>query len=502
MKQTVLFLSFLSLLFLGSCASDDSLTEFTPDPEPKVPTIPFMGTITTGDEPSAVAQAVSAPDSRYKALSDQGNTLKATWEVGDEMALIVSGQLCKATVTEVNENKANISADVPATVTDGTEARVIYPYSAVDASTLDVKTDLLAEQDGTLETIARDFDVCAGTGTLSISDSKACLTEDVTMAEQFCIWRLATQYNGSALNISKLKIEQGGESYIVNLSSEASSGIYVALKPAAATAHNFHVLTSNGAHYLKNYSSVTLAAQKFYRSTVSLEFDEFWFVFTDYYMWDAKEWYWYGKETFPTRNNARGSGYPTSEDPDRWANSTAVGPANSHANNSSASNSAQDMPCYNAMQWYLSEDVYYDNETVWTLCAGSFGADTYTGGIWLKKWDKISNKPNNSTIFDCPSPPATTYSMPSYSKTLIEGKPSNIDDYFFLPALGNMISGYLYQVGMTGEYWMSSLYPNGGTNYGAVKLEFNNASGAGFNYTSIARGCIAGHRPDGSNWFK
>ena len=186
-------------MFLGSCASDDALTEQTQDPEPDVPTIPFTGTITTGNGPSAVAQALTADDGPFHALSDEGTTLKATWEVGDELALIVNGTLCKATVSEVTGNKAYISASVPATVSDGAEARLIYPYTAVNESTLEVKAGLLSEQDGTLATIAKELDVCKGSGTLSVANNTAKLKADVTMLEQYCIWRFATQCNGSAL---------------------------------------------------------------------------------------------------------------------------------------------------------------------------------------------------------------------------------------------------------------------------------------------------------------
>ena len=497
MKHSLLFLSLLSLLFLGSCASDDALTEQTQDPEPDVPTIPFTGTITSGNGPSAVAQALVADDGPFHALSDEGTTLKATWEVGDELALIVNSTLCKATVSEVDGNKAYISASVPATVSDGAEARFIYPYTAVDAGTLEVKADLLSEQDGTLATIAKNLDVCKGSGVLSVANGTAKLKADVTMAEQYCIWRLATQYNGSALSITKLTIAQGSDTYTVNLSSAASSGIYVALKPAASTAYTFRGFpTIDGAAYKKDYASVTLAAQMFYRSTLNLDFDEFWFPFS-HYTWDAKQWYWYPQSmmpssttTYPTVNYQSSDGFPTAADPDRWYNTITAIAAHQASNSACRSDgSARNMPCYNALTWYLTDNVYWDNTTVWYL-----GGDSYQGGIWLKKWDNISGKPSGASITNCASASGTTGKVPTI------GKPSNTADYFFLPALGIHTYGMLFGLGTGCHYCSSS--PTTRRDDVDYSLDYDSVYGGIEAYGGRENADVAGSRPDGSPWFK
>ena len=502
MKHSLLFLSLLNLLFLGSRASDDALTEQTQDPEPDGPTIPFTGTITTGDGPSAVAQALVADGGPFYALSDEGTTLKATWEVGDELALIVSNTLCKATVSEVTDNKAYISASVPATVADGAEARLIYPYSAVDAETLEVKSDLLAEQDGSLATIAKNLDVCKGSGVLSVAGGAAKLKADVTMLEQYCIWRLATQCNGSALPIDLLTIKQGEVQYTITPSSGTSSGIYVVLSPSSAAEYTFKarpIPSLRGEDKVivltKTVSSLSLAAQKFYRSTLNFEAEVFTF---SHYTWDAKQWYWYpqamtpsSSTTYPTVNYQSSDGYPTDADPDRWYN-TITGTYAHQANNSAcrADGSARNMPCYNAMTWYLSDDVYWDEETTVWILGGLF----YDGGLWLKRWDKISGKPSDASITSCSSARSPTF------KSLTIGKPSNTADYFFLPAMGYYGVGQLNRVGKHGYYWSSSPDADGTSDAyylnflrGLVYVRHNSARDAGF---------VAGGRPDGSNWFK
>ena len=512
MKHSLLFLSLLSLLFLGSCASDDALTEQTQDPEPDVPTIPFTGTITSGNEPSAVAQALVADDGPFHALSDEGTTLKATWEVGDELALIVNSTLCKATVSEVNGNKANISANVPATVADGAEARFIYPYAAVDTETLEVKEDLLSEQDGSLATIAKNLDVCKGSGVLSVANGTAKLKADVTMAEQYCIWRLATQCNSSALPIDLLTIKQGEVQYTITPSSGTSSGIYVVLAPSSAAEYTFKarpIPSLRGEDKVivltKTVSNLSLAAQKFYRSTLNFEAEVFTF---SHYMWDAKQWYWYpqamtpsSSTTYPTSNSTTPppigpkdksyNGSPTSSDPDRWFN-TITGTDAHKADNSAcrSDGSARNMPCYNAMTWYLSDDVYWDEETTVWILGGLF----YDGGLWLKRWDKISGKPSDASITSCSSASSTTGKVPTI------GKPSNTADYFFLPALGIHTYGMLFGLGTGCNYCSSS--PTTRRDDVDYSLYYDSVYGGIEAYGGRENADVAGSRPDGSPWFK
>ena len=506
MKHSLLFLSLLSLLFLGSCASDDALTEQTQDPEPDVPTIPFTGTITTGNGPSAVAQALTADDGPFHALSDEGTTLKATWEVGDELALIVNGTLCKATVSEVTGNKAYISASVPATVSDGAEARLIYPYTAVNESTLEVKAGLLSEQDGTLATIAKELDVCKGSGTLSVANNTAKLKADVTMLEQYCIWRFATQCNGSALPIDQLTIKQGDEVYysIYLPSSGTSSGIYVVLSPSSAAEYTFtaapiqSLCAEDNIVLTKTVSNLSLAAQKFYRSTLNFEVEVFTF---SHYTWDAKQWYWYPQSmtpssstTYPTVNEERRNGYPTDADPDRWYNTIYGGTDAYKANNSAcrADGSARNMPCFNAMTWYLSDDVYWDEGNAWIL-----GGLFYNSGLWVKRWDKISGKPSGASITSCSSASTTTVRRSTV------GRPSNTADYFFLPALGRyQQDGMLYGLGSEGYYWPSS--PSHMLGNATCVLFFYGYDSFLSWGTQFSRdyGYVAGSRPGGIPWFQ
>ena len=241
----------------------------------------------------------------------------------------------------------------------------------------------------------------------------------------------------------------------------------------------------------KTVSSREFLENKYYTigHTLNVEVPEFVFYFPDtYYMWDAQKWYWYGQETYPTIVGTAYSPYPRrpEEDPLRWYN-TIVGTEAHKATNSAAKYSAKNMPCYNALTWYVKNgDPHFDNTTEWSL-----GGVKQRGGLWLKKWSKISGKPAGASITNCSSASGTT------TNTVTNGKPSNTADYFFLPGLGNYNSGVLNGVG-EGCYWSSS--PNAGST--ACYLYFR--IGGVYVYADYMRnaGYVAGSRPGGAQWFQ
>ncbi len=499
----------MSLLFLGSCASDDALSELTPEPKPETPTIPFTGTISFGDNPSAVIQAAMAdPSPRFKALSDEEVKVEATWEVGDEMALVIDGTVTKATVSEVKDGKAYISARVVSTVSDGADARFIYPYTAVDLNTGQVKENLLAEQDGKLETIAKQFDVCEGSGKLSVTGGAAVVEEDITMLEKFSIMRFETRLanDKSPLNITKMYIEQGDDTYTVNLASAAYQQIYVVIKPQTQTLTVRGLPDPDGVAYIKSAQNANIQAMKFYRSTLYMTIDEMWFIFPNtYYQWDAKEWCFYGEANYPKEFGTPMTGYnytPTVLNPnhdDVRSYNPATGDDTNLGNNAVAQYSAKDMPCANAVTWYImAGNPYIDNTTVYYL-----GGKKYTGGVWFKKWNKIESKPAGSTITSC-AEPHPQFVMPSTGnngRTTVyvtrNGVPANTDDYFFLPDLSNYNTSRFNT--QRGVYWTSSVKEHPGMAYLFLRL----MSGLQLSQNdSKDAGAVSGHRHDGSAWFK
>ena len=181
----------------------------------------------------------------------------------------------------------------------------------------------------------------------------------------------------------------------------------------------------------------------------------------NYYMWDAKENYWFGHEwnaaapQQPTTEYATCKNWPNPGEP-RWY----------HAGEGSFEASVNPLftklPNANEMGWYvLRGDAHWDNSTQWT----AFGT-TYTGGVWLKKLSVIAQE-NGKALADLKNadPNGTnllTTGNAFYSNSINKlGKPadSEIDKYFFLPALGWYNDGEFEHFVSGGRYWSSSAYP-------------------------------------------
>ena len=175
-------------------------------------------------------------------------------------------------------------------------------------------------------------------------------------------------------------------------------------------------------------------------------------------MWDAKENYWFGHEWDskapwqPTTDGARNNNYPESNaDGNRWYHENS-GPLDNLVNPLFS-----ELPNANEVAWYVMKgNAHWDERTRWK----AFGKP-HTGGVWLKKLSVIA-KENNKQLADLKlkNPEGidmrTTYKY--YAVVPIPGKPNDreIDDYFFLPALGAYKYGKFWNVGYLGDYWTSS----------------------------------------------
>ncbi len=215
----------------------------------------------------------------------------------------------------------------------------------------------------------------------------------------------------------------------------------------------------------KKYDSRNFEANKIYDIPVSLGKRLFVYGGHNYYMWDAKENYWFGHEWDstdpwqPTTKDARNENYPKSNaDASRWYHE-GNGPFEASVNPLFSK-----LPNANEMAWYVMKgDPHWDNSTKWE----AFG-EVHTGGIWLKKLSVIARE-NNKQLADLKLKNhegvdmRTTYK--DYTISPISGKPkdSEISKYFFLPALGSYALGRLHQLGSWGNYWSSSAY----TRYGS-----------------------------------
>lgn len=274
------------------------------------------------------------------------------------------------------------------------------------------------------------------------------------------------------------------------------NSLYAVIAPGSHVLHVkytvFDTKTNKEKRIIKDYQTHNFVANKICDIPVCLGSADFYSGY-NYYMWDAAKNYWYGHEWDtsdiwqPTETDIYPPFYPQSKDDagDRWYHE-GVGPLE-------ASNTLfKKLPNANEMAWYiLMGGALWDETKQWK----AFGT-THTGGIWLKKLSVIANEngrncdelkeldPNNRDL-------RTNDVDQLPYKLALEGKPTDreINNYFFLPALGNYDKGSLESfANVIGLYWSSSV-PND-DRMSAYSMYF----GKGFvmlQRTDRSHGCVA-----------
>ena len=217
----------------------------------------------------------------------------------------------------------------------------------------------------------------------------------------------------------------------------------------------------------KTYPSVTFTAGRNKKVKTDLQVTEY--PGNDYYQWDAQLHYWAGYEwngtnkTQPTINGASNTAdgpkstvYVSAHTPrdfndvmaytDPTGVAPAVLPATSHF---------QACPNINELLWYAQNGKpHWDNTILWSTMA-----HLYKGGMWFKKKSKISGYSANHDANGIDYTRSTSIASHT-NTTIITGKPSNLNDYFYLPALGYYDKCWLTGVGSVGAYWSTTPIPN------------------------------------------
>ena len=217
----------------------------------------------------------------------------------------------------------------------------------------------------------------------------------------------------------------------------------------------------------KTYPSVTFDAGK--NTPVRADLKVKIYPGNQYYLWDAQQHYWAGYEwdgsnpKQPTLNGQQNSADAPQSTPTTSAHTprdfndilgyndpTGTAPA------VSASHSAVNAPNVNEMLWYAEKgNPHWDNKHLWATMG-----HLYVGGMWIKKQSVIATE-NSKTILQLKekSPDGTDYTRSYYTSSrdfynILQGQPTNINDYFYLPALGVYWSG-TFIMGY-GNYWSST----------------------------------------------
>ncbi|MBP5518145.1 MAG: DUF1566 domain-containing protein [Bacteroidales bacterium] len=256
MKKTVFGIATL-LLALSACNKIETIDQ----PVGMADGIPFSATVSLGDNAAT------------KALAENGSTITASWAEGEKVALIHNGVSDEMTVSSVSGGSATISGTITGTPADGDAVTIIYPSSAADGTTGNIKADLLYAQNGLLTgegSIAEKYDARKGTGTLKV-DGTATLGGSVSLTNQFAIFKFTVRgADGTTVISAKpLTVTIGTQDYVITPAA-ATDVLYAALPAVSGEKVSFDATDGSDRTYTCAKLSVSFAAGSYYQSTLKM----------------------------------------------------------------------------------------------------------------------------------------------------------------------------------------------------------------------------------------
>lgn len=298
--------------------------------------------------------------------------------------------------------------------------------------------------------IASTYTLNASTGTLQSVSTGAAADKEII---------LSTKGSGAYANGFPLKTASD---------NVAINGAYMVIKPGTHTLKVRYwlkdVSTGTEGTVTKAFKAFNYDVNNYYDIDGNLNIRDY--DGDHYYMWDAQNQYWYGYEWTkhlpgntgqPTLNLKSSPNYPQSNsDVSRWYHE------GSGSGRFDATQSCAGLPNVNEMSWYAAKgDPRWDADELWTTMG-----HLYKGGMWFKKKANISGYNPNTAVDGSDWRITNKYQNWSVSYTL----PSAADagNYFYLPALGFYEFGYLFNVGIYGNYWSSSAAPGDSDRAGSL----------------------------------
>ena len=259
MKKTMKYFSMAALALVGavmtSCSNSSDFEETLTQPQPA-----------SGDKVETLTASVSMAGGETRALTDDG---VKTFAVRDKIAVVyknTSGETVKAESEELeagditNEGK---SANFTVTLTNADKTQnVTYIYPAAMAnSDGTINYNALAEQDGTLATLASDLDYCEYSGAWSGSNLP---TGDMSNQLVVCAYTLKNSDGSDDItsNVTTMTVSDGTNVYIVNRTA-AAGPIYVAIQPTDNKNIKYTAIASSKV-YTKNVTGKTYTNGKWY----------------------------------------------------------------------------------------------------------------------------------------------------------------------------------------------------------------------------------------------
>ena len=255
MKKTMRFLSMVALALVGAvmtgCSSDDNSISEPQQPETKSNVVTLTTTVSLDGDAAGT-----------RALTGEG---VKTFATGETMALVYKNtnnetvKAVSAALTESNITNEGQSATFTFTlVNPSTSENVTYIYPAAMAKDDgSVNYDALASQNGTLATLASNFDFCTKSGAW-VGDNLPSLTLENQLAILAITLKNAGGSSDITSSITSLTLSDG--TYTYNVSRSAAAGpIYVAIRPTSSA--NIDITATDGTkNYTKTLTGKTYAA--------------------------------------------------------------------------------------------------------------------------------------------------------------------------------------------------------------------------------------------------
>ena len=214
-----------------------------------------------------------------RALTENGSGISAAWAVGEKVALVHNGVNDEMEVESVSDGVATISGTITGDPTDGDAVTVIYPSSAADGTTGNVKDDVLIGQDGTLTgtggtSISEKYDVRKSSGALlEVVSGTASLKGNVSLTSQIAIWKLTLQCGGAALSAKSLSVKDASDNLLASATLASAGSVFYVAIPAMTSVK---ITAVSGAKiYTYSKASVSINTGKYYQSTVNLTQKEY-----------------------------------------------------------------------------------------------------------------------------------------------------------------------------------------------------------------------------------
>jgi len=250
----------LLTLVMAGCSSDDSVIDTPQQPENKNNVVTLTTTVSM--DGGATTRALTSGGVKTFAA---GETMAVIYNNGTSTVKAVSHELQVGDITNDGKN-ATFTFDLE---TPNTSVDVTYIYPAAMAGNTGVNYSNLYWQDGTLATLASNFDLATKTAAWEGTSLPS-----ATLKNQLAILAITLKDNAETpaeitSGITRLVLSDGTNSYTVGRSA-ADGPIYVAIRPTSSA--NIEVKATDGLNsYTKSLTGKTYEANNGYNVSWRME---------------------------------------------------------------------------------------------------------------------------------------------------------------------------------------------------------------------------------------